>query len=153
MVRGSELSKLLDRFQLCLFLSVSARPASLDVVAKSTSTNVHRSRVTTVAAVPICRKDIVVNVRLVSQARIVKTRRAIVSKIPVRHVPCARMNRVMAITHVCVAADTRATIVTSQSIHAQQMAIRARTEHRVWHCNKDVSSATACRDGLANCVK
>lgn len=119
---------------------------------KSTSTNVHRNRATTAAAVPIYRKAIVANVQPVTRARIAKRSKAIASRTRVQRALCAKTNRAMEITRVCVAAATLATIATLQLIRARQTATPVRTEHHAWLCNRVVSNAIAYLAGPVNCA-
>lgn len=90
------------------FFSVSVQPVSLVVDVKLISMNVHHSHASMVVSVPICHKDTDANVHQAIQEKIVKMKTAIVKRIHVQRVQCAKMNQDMAITHVFAAAATPA---------------------------------------------
>lgn len=73
--------------------------------------NVLHPHVTMAEAVPICLKDIDADVHLDFQVKIAKKKKVTAIRANVQHVPCAKMNRAMETTHVCVEAVTLEMIV------------------------------------------
>lgn len=86
-----------------------------------------------VESVLICHKVIGASALLDTPVRIVKKRKMNAAPIHVQHVPCAKMNRAVEITHASVAVATQAAIVMSLLIHARSMEIHAQMVHRVLH--------------------
>jgi hypothetical protein len=133
--------------------SVSVQLDFQDDDVRLTLMNVLRSRVITEQRVLIFRKVIGVSVLLDIPESIAKKNDLIVEMTRVLLERCVRMSLDLITLLVCVVLVILEPIVTSLSIHAQQMEILAITVLLVWLFNKADSCAIVFLDGKARLVK